>query len=119
MAILRKVILLGPGDEMVSAMDKSRKTLRKLLYAAAFTAVLTGTAAAQMPAPSFSLEKEHHKSPEQIAHDKAIDQAYRAAAKKIPDKNVVNDPWANVRPAPAKMPEKKKQEISQNKKHAQ
>jgi membrane-bound lytic murein transglycosylase B len=104
---------------MVIAMEPNRNTLRKLLYAAAFTAALAGTAAAQMPMPSFSLEHEKNKTPEQIAHDKAVDQAYQSATKKIPDKSVVNDPWADVRPTPAAVPEKKKQQMSQNKKHAQ
>ncbi len=90
--------------------------LRAMLGAAAVSAVLTGSAAAQLPIPQFSLENDKHKTPEEIAHDKAIDQAYRSATKKIPDQTSVNDPWATVRPAPAAAMAKKKQELSRAKK---
>jgi len=94
----------------------AQNVMRKLIYAAAFSAALTGVASAQFPMPSINLEQEKHRSPEQIQHDQAIDKAYQSAAKKIPDKNAVNDPWASVRPAPPAAAPKKKQELSQNKK---
>jgi hypothetical protein len=100
-------------------MDISRNMLRKLLGAAALSAALTGTAAAQLPMPSVSLQSEKHRSAEQIERDKAIDRAYQSATKKIPDQSAANDPWADVRPAPPVAPEKKKQQASQIKKHSE
>lgn len=93
-----------------------RNVLRKVICAAAFIAALTGTASAQFPMPSVNLEQEKHRSPEEIAHDKAIDKAYQSATKKIPDQTNVNDPWATVRPAPPAALAKKKQELSRAKK---
>jgi hypothetical protein len=90
--------------------------LRAMLAAAAVSLVLTGSAAAQLPMPQFSLQNDKHKTPEEIEHDKAIDQAYRSATKKIPDPTTTNDPWATVRPAAAAVPAKKKQELSRAKK---
>lgn len=72
---------------------------RKLLLAGVALALLTGAASAQMPMPGISLG--HDKPPpteEQIAKQKAIDEAYKSANQKIPDKKIVNDPWAAVRP---------------------
>jgi hypothetical protein len=76
--------------------------LRKLIVAGAATVLLTGAAVAQMPMPSISLGKD--KPPpteEELAKQKAIDDAYKAATKKIPDKQVADDPWGGVRPNPS------------------
>jgi hypothetical protein len=106
-------------NETVSVMTILRKTLSRLISAAAVMAVLVGAASAQFPAPTFSLQNDKPKTPQQIEHDQAIDRAYRSATKKIPEKQTANDPWADVRSAPTPTaPEKKKQEASQNKKHA-
>ena len=83
------------GDKTVSVMAIAHKTWLGLICAVAITAALTGSAAAQFN-PSINLEQEKHRTPEQIAHDKAVDQAYQSAAKKIPDQNAANDPWADV-----------------------
>jgi hypothetical protein len=75
--------------------------LRKSILAGATVALLTGAASAQMPMPSMSFGKD--KPPptaEEIARQKALDNAYSAATKKIPDKKVAADPWSNVRPNP-------------------
>jgi len=74
--------------------------LRKLIVAGAALALLTGTAYAQtgFPMPSMSLGKD--KPPptqEEIDRQKAIDNAYNSATKKIPDKQGTVDPWGNVR----------------------
>jgi hypothetical protein len=105
--------------EAVSVRILVRRTLLRFVGAAAATAVLTGAAFAQFPMPSVNLEQEKHRTPEQIEHDKAIDQAYQSATKKIPDKQAGTDPWADVRSAPAApaAPPKKKQQLSQDKKH--
>ena len=61
--------------------------LRKLILAGAVLALLTGAAYAQFPMPSISLGKD--KPPptaEEIERQKAIDNAYNSATKKIPDK---------------------------------
>ncbi len=81
----------------------------RLLPAAAVLALLTGTAAAQFPMPKVSLSPEQRKlTPEELEKQKAIDNAYRAANSKIPEKKVA-DPWADVRAAPTTGSKKKQQ----------
>ncbi|MGO9700200.1 MAG: hypothetical protein ACLPX7_13180 [Xanthobacteraceae bacterium] len=72
--------------------------LRKLIQAGAIVAFFVGSAAAQ-DTPGISLNPRKQLSPEQIEKQKAADQAYQAAMKKIPDKSSSGDPWGNVRPA--------------------
>jgi len=83
---------------------------RKLILAGAALALLTGAASAQtptmggggMPMPGMSLGRD--KPPptaDQIAKQKAIDDAYKSATQKIPDKKTADDPWATVRPNPS------------------
>jgi hypothetical protein len=78
--------------------------VRKIILAGALAgaafALLIGPAAAQMPMPGMKLKDEPNKpqTSEERARQKAIDDAYREANKKIPDKSGVNDPWGNVRP---------------------
>lgn len=75
--------------------------LRKFALAAWIVALLAGPASAQMPmGMSF---KDHPKelTPEQREKQKAVDDAYKEANKKIPEKNVANDPWGGVRPNPS------------------
>jgi hypothetical protein len=80
--------------------------LRKLIQASVAFALLTGTAYAQMPMPSLKLGTD--KPPptqEEIDRQKAIDNAYNSATKKIPEKQGAADPWGSVRtnpPPPAK-----------------
>ncbi|MGD0025440.1 MAG: hypothetical protein ABSC37_12590 [Xanthobacteraceae bacterium] len=75
--------------------------LRKLMQAAAVIALLTGTASAQMPMPAVHLNGDKRPpTPEEIEKQKAIDNAYKSATQKIPDKKPV-DPWGNVRPNPS------------------
>jgi hypothetical protein len=75
---------------------------RKLLLAGAVLALLTGTASAQMPMPGLSLGRDKPApTPDQIAKQKAIDDAYKSATQKIPDKKTADDPWATVRPNPS------------------
>jgi len=83
--------------------------LKKITLASIIVAALTGTALAQLPMPGISLQKEKRTlTPEEIAKQKAIDDAYKAANSKIPDEQKANDPWADVRPAPNPPPAPKK-----------
>jgi hypothetical protein len=78
--------------------------LRKFIQAGAILFLLTGAAYAQsgFPMPSLSLGKDKPPpTPEEIERQKAIDNAYNAANKKIPDKQGAADPWGNVRSNPA------------------
>ena len=82
---------------------------RKFLLASAALALLTGAASAQMPTqgggmPMPGISLGHDKpppSPEQAAKQKAIDDAYKSATQKIPDKKKADDPWSTVRPNPS------------------
>ncbi len=74
---------------------------RKLLLAGAALALLIGAASAQMPMPGMSLGRDKPARTEQeLAKQKAIDEAYKSATQKIPDKKSAADPWATVRPTP-------------------
>jgi hypothetical protein len=77
-----------------------RKFILTGVLAGAAFALLMGPAAAQMPMPGMKLKDEPNKprTPEERARQKAIDDAYREANKKIPDKSGPTDPWGNVRP---------------------
>jgi hypothetical protein len=72
--------------------------LKKVVQAGALVVLLTGTALAQF-APSIPLggQDKPPLTPEQLERQKAIDNAYRAATKKIPDKKPVTDPWGDLR----------------------
>jgi hypothetical protein len=79
--------------------------LRRFILAGALagaaTGLLVGPAAAQMPMPGMKLNNAPKvKTPDELARERAVDEAYKAATKKIPDK-VANDPWGNVRSAPS------------------
>jgi hypothetical protein len=74
--------------------------LRKVIQAAAIIALLTGPAVAQMPMPSISLQQDKPPpTPEEVARQKALDNAYNSAARKIPDKKLA-DPWGDIRTPP-------------------
>ena len=74
--------------------------LRKVLLAGAIVALLAAPAAAQMPMGMNFKNEPKKLTPEELAKRKALDDAYNAATKKIPDKQA-NDPWASVRPNPS------------------
>ena len=76
--------------------------LRRLILAGVMVALVAAPAAAQMPAPSFPLNKgPKTMTPEERAKQKAIDDAYQAALPKIKEKKGPSDPWAGVRPNPS------------------
>jgi hypothetical protein len=100
----------------IKATDRERvgTILRLVICTAAASAILTASASAQMPMPGFSLHDDAPKrTPEEQEHDKAIDDAYRSASKKIPDKQPA-DPWGGVRQSqPAPAPSTKKTQSQQ------
>jgi hypothetical protein len=94
-------------------MTMARIMLRTLLLTAAAVALVTTGARAQMPMPGLTLHDDPQKrTPEEKEHDKAIDDAYRAASKKIPDKQVT-DPWGSVRQPQTSAPSAKKSQSQQ------
>jgi hypothetical protein len=75
--------------------------VKKLIQAAAIIVMLTGPAAAQFPMPSISLHDDKPKlTPEEEEKQKALDNDYKSATKKIPDKKPAVDPWGSIRSAP-------------------
>jgi hypothetical protein len=76
--------------------------LRKFTLAWAVLALLTGAASAQMPMPGMSLhDRPKQMTPEEREKQKALDEAYKEATKKIPEKKAANDPWSGIRPNPS------------------
>lgn len=72
--------------------------LRKLVQAGAIVILMTGAAAAQ-DSVGIPLNPRKTLTKEDIDKQKAADEAYQSAIKKIPDKASSGDPWGNVRPA--------------------
>jgi len=72
---------------------------KKLVCAGALIVLLTGTALAQFTPsiPLGSMMEKPPPTPEELARQKAIDNAYRSATKKIPDKKPAADPWGDLR----------------------
>ncbi len=83
--------------------------IKKLILASVIVAVTTGTAFAQLPVgiSPFNAPAKRSPTPEELAKQKAIDDAYKAATSKIPDRQTA-DPWSNVRTAPNPPPAAKK-----------
>ena len=71
--------------------------LRRLIRAIALVAFFAGAAAAQ--AQSIPVNPKRPLTQEEIDRQRATDQAYDAAVKKIPDKKLSADPWGNIRPS--------------------
>jgi len=79
---------------------RRREFMGILLGASATIAALTGTASAQFM-PGMSLVPDRRPlTPEEKEKRKAVDDAYRSAISKLPDKKKSADPWENVRSAP-------------------
>ena len=89
-----------------------RSMLKRLVQTAAIIALLTGTAAAQIPM-SFPTDSKRTMTPDEIEKQKAVDKAYKSAVDKIPEKKPVADPWGTVRPSPPAAAQNK--QSSQNK----
>jgi hypothetical protein len=75
----------------------TKDILRKIVHAGAIIALLTGAASAQMPMPGINLSPDRQMTPEEKEKQKAIENAYKSAIEKIPDKKAPADPWGAVR----------------------
>jgi hypothetical protein len=75
--------------------------LRRLLPAAVLVVLSTATAFAQLPMGMTLRDQPKELTPEQRAKQKAIDDAYKAATRKIPEKKSAADPWGSVRSGPS------------------
>jgi hypothetical protein len=101
--------------------DSTKGVWTPLLLLSVTLPLLSGSAFAQIPAPSSSSgnpftpkmslgEKEKKQlTPEEQERQKQLDADYKAATNKIPDQKAA-DPWSSVRPAPTVAASKKKQE---------
>ena len=87
-------------EQIFSTAPVVQDKLWKLFGAAAFVACLTGSAFAQFtPGITLRPDSERQLTPEEKEKQKALDNAYRSAIGKIPDKQKPADPWGNIRPA--------------------
>ena len=75
----------------------TKDILRKIVHAGAIIALLTGAASAQMPMPGINLSPDRQMTPEEKEKQKVIENAYKSAIEKIPDKKPPADPWGAVR----------------------
>jgi hypothetical protein len=75
----------------------SKDILGKIVHAGAIIALLTGAASAQMPMPGINLSPDRQMTPEEKEKQKVIENAYKSAIEKIPDKKPPADPWGAVR----------------------
>ena len=69
--------------------------------AATLVALLPAGAAAQLPMGlSLGHNDKPAPTPEQLQKQRALDNAYKSAKEKIPEKNAATaDPWGGIRPA--------------------
>jgi hypothetical protein len=85
----------------------ARNTPWRLIQAAAISALLMGTASAQIPMPSIPLTPDSGTASrpltkEEAEKKQAREDAYKSALEKIPNKENKKpvDPWENMRPNP-------------------
>ena len=78
----------------------SMRVFRVAVLVGAMTVPVSLPAFAQMM-PGFKLNEGKQLSEEEIARNKANEDAAKAARAKIPDAKVSSDPWATVRTEPA------------------
>ncbi len=72
----------------------------RLILLAGALALMVSNASAQVPEPNVSPWQKKRLTPfRERERQKKLDDAYKAATKKIPEQKS-NDPWAAVRPAP-------------------
>lgn len=70
---------------------------------AAYAQLTTGNTGAVAPTGGMSLDSRRQLSPEEQRREQEIEAQYnRTINDRIPDKKGSNDPWGNVRAAPAK-----------------
>jgi hypothetical protein len=88
----------------------SKDILGKIVRAGAIIALLTGAASAQMPMPGINLSPDRQMTPEEKEKQKVIENAYKSAIEKIPDKKPPADPWGAVRSTtPSSKPKQEQQ----------
>lgn len=74
------------------------RTIRLIAVVAALAVVALPASAQRHSGPPAQLsDKEKAALAEKHARDKAIDAAYRATLKNMPDKKEKADPWGNLR----------------------
>ena len=86
----------------------TKDILRKIAHAGMIIALLTGAASAQIKTPGINLAPQDRQlTPEEKEKQKAIEDAYKSAVGKIPDKKTPVDPWGAVRSNPSPSPKPK------------
>ncbi len=77
--------------------------LCRVTQVAAILALLTEAASAQMPKPALHLGGDKPpRTKEQKAYERALDEAYKSAVKKIPAPEKKSaDPWGDIRQSPS------------------
>ena len=96
----RRPILLANDAEwdiFCGIVSLSKDILGKIVRTGAIIALLTGAASAQMPMPGINLSPDRQMTPEEKEKQKVIENAYKSAIEKIPDKKPPADPWGAVR----------------------
>ncbi len=78
----------------------------RVLLAATIIALLAGPACAQSQSIPKYGEIDKTKTPQEIAADRAAEEAYKKSLGNIPDQGAT-DPWGNVRSESAPKPEAK------------
>ena len=85
----------------------TKDILRKIAHAGSIIALLTGAASAQIKTPGINLAPQDRQlTPEEKEKQKAIEDAYKRAIEKIPEKKA-GDPWGAVRSNPSPSPKPK------------
>src|SRR5204863_9752932 len=74
-------------------------TAVRFVSLAALTLFTAASVSAQTLGTGIPLNQQEAKTQEQIEKQKAIEEAYKATLKKIPDAKQSNDPWGGVRDA--------------------
>jgi hypothetical protein len=86
----------------------TKDILRKIVHAGTIIALLTGAASAQIKTPGINLApQDRQMTPEEKEKQKAVEDAYKSAIGKIPDKKTPVDPWGTVRSNPSPSPKPK------------
>lgn len=76
----------------------ARVKIRYLVAAGVIVILLTADAFAQLSTPGISMNAERPPlSKEEQEKRKAVDDAYKAAVSKLPDKKKPADPWGDIR----------------------
>lgn len=87
--------------KMIDPGRVSMRVFRVAMLVGAMTAPVALPVFAQGMMPGFKLNDTKQLSEDEIARNKANEDAAKAARAKIPDAKVSSDPWASVRTEPA------------------